>query len=739
MPIILNIATDDLFAWADYLTKDKYGVAPFGIEPELRGLKRLRARSTHFRRASAVIAVCMPSRAAVYSGMSPADTGIFSNAPSIEEVLRPEHLWTYELRRAGWTLNSYGKILHVVGGSAYTALPSEYYQKLYHNPPPSFTMTAPGKQPVQTYAGVEGGGRGWAAVDEPGLYDYQVAQAVIDRINGYDGTGNLYLEAGFKAPHEPWDWPQRLYDLVPLDSIIQPADWPLSWDLLPFTTNEMGTANSGLLNEGFNAWGPKPSDWTAAQVTGWKNSVRNYIVGVLWLSDQIDRVLDALEASPHNASTMIVFWGDHGYHLGDKGRFHKFTLWEEACNAAFMISLPGQTQTQDCDDPISLIDIGATICDYAGVPWREGRRGISLRPYLERRNVPVDRLIPSFWYGSVSASVGSKRISAYQDGSYEFFDVAADPWSANNLALQGGAEFDALREKLHAMAIDWGMQIHEEGATLRPGTPIASLVGYAPKVDRSLTSSFIVLGDLDARAESPNYKTMYGLNRTGDQDKVYHLPEGVGAFRNINTISNVEIHGNDGDNLFSIQQVSQGAEATVHTGEGNNRVMGANRRIVTHAGSGNDYVFGRGGGYFDMGGGNDTLIGSGGAWEVHAGAGNDVISLSGTGNDVVYLTAGSDLVNVGAGNDTVHIRGGSHVIDLGDGVDTVIAGRTGLPQIISGLRGGVLDLSDWSAIAPVQLRQVGADVAVTAGAERILLKGITVTSAKSAITGAQVL
>lgn len=728
---VLNIISDDLFQYRDFVkASGRFGVAPFGVQLATPNLDRLAARSTTFRRASAIIAVCMPSRAAVMSGFSPAETGIWADSPYLNDRVKPEQQWLYALRQAGYHMESHGKVYHM--GAGYQAPPAIYFERLYHNPPWSYQMK-PNAAPDNTYDGVAGGGEAWTGHDTE-FFDYQVATDAVNFLNT-PGHGDFYFECGFKAPHEGFDWPQRCFDAIPLENIIQPVDWPLSWNLLPFTANEM--RDQGLLNPGHSEFGPSPSTWTSTEITKWKNSVRNFLAGVLWLDEQLGRVLDALDASEYANNTMILLWSDHGYHLGDKGKFHKFDLWEEACNAVLMVSTPGQTTGQDVFDAVSLMDIGPTILDYVGLPIREGFRGISLRPYIEGVGIPTNRMVPSMWFGSVSGSVGMKRITAYQDGTYEYYDLATDPWCANNLAPAGGPEFEAIREQLLTMARDWGVMLVEEGAAILPGSPVATIFGYDAKVADPITSNFYTLGDITARAESPNYKRMYKISKNGPAQEI-HMPEGVSEFESVNTAQTLTIYGNSMDNVISTRRQPGSVSVTVYAGDGDDNVQIRGRNVFIFGGRGNDTARGPGG-YFEGGEGDDTLQTTGGnPWEVDGGPGNDSIA-TGAGNDTIHASAGSDTINAGADTDLIIVTGGSHLITLGGGNDTVQIFRTEQVQTITDLTASdTIDLSDWAAIQPVSVVQDGADVMVSAALERIVCQNVDAATVSGAITGATV-
>lgn len=720
----LMIAFDDLFNYRDFLqSSGKWGMAPFGIEVPLPNLARLEARSTLFRRASAVVAVCAPSRAAILSGFSPPETGIF-DLEDWTNYLKPEHLWTHKLRRAGYYMGTVGKIFH-----GYVPQKEGVYQALYDTEPFQVIWNPSGE--ATEWGGLYG--KGWDG-DEDRYYDSMVAKTTTDFLLSYRGDKPFHWECGFHHPHNPWYAPNRIFAALNLDDIIMPADWPLSWDILPFPAKYVGG--------GQQLGTPSPGTWDAEQIDWWKKSVRNYIAAVVWADEKLGEVLDALEASPFNDDTLITCWSDHGYHLGDKGVWHKFTLWEESCNAPFLISAPGQTTPREVWQPVSLVDLGATVCDYLGIADTAYRRSVSIRPLVEGETMP-ERMILSYHYGSVSGAIGDWRVTAYQDGSCEYYNVMSDPWLTTNLAeIEPG--FAEHLEMLLQTSREWGLQVVEEGATVLPGTPMASYLGWEPS-DTDVTASFVIMGDMDTRAKSPGYQKVW-IQNVPDWTtvKVARIPAGAEDVMVLGSFDGSTLIANDLDNKINFRGVA-GKDRVLYLGAGDDLVRDDTSagRMVVYGGSGNDTIIGSSGAnwlqphdrlfggtgddFLDGGSGNDYLVG---------GAGNDTV-IGGVGNDTIIADAGSDVIDAGIGNDRIEVTGGSHNITTGSGADVVVVMRTGQPQVITDLSSSdTLDLSDWAGIQPVLVRQVGASVEITAGLERITCQNTTVAAVRAVITGA---
>ena len=100
------------------------------------------------------------------------------------------------------------------------------------------------------------------------------------------------------------------------------------------------------------------------------------------VDEQVGRVLDALGASPHADNTIVCLWSDHGWHLGEKQKWHKSTHWEEATRVPLIIVAPGVTKPgTQTTRPASLIDLYPTLAtlavlDAVETHWLKGRRTV---------------------------------------------------------------------------------------------------------------------------------------------------------------------------------------------------------------------------------------------------------------------------------------------------------------------------------------------------------------------------
>lgn len=709
-PNFLFIAADDLFAYRRFLKHDAvWGHAPFGIEVKLPGLEMLEARSVVFDRAYCSVPVCGPSRAAVMSGYPPAYTGIFANDVDWTDVLKPEHIWTYQIRREGYFMGTVGKIFH-----GYFAQPDGVYSALYDTE--KFMKAGFPSSPATNHGGMYGDG--WDGQDHL-FYDHVVASTAVNFLQSYQGDKPFWYEVGFHHPHVPFCNPNRIFESINLDEIIMPEDWKLGWDLLPFSA----TFWSG------NALGVQPAEWSDEDKDYWRKTVRNYIANIMWMDEQLQRVLTALDSSPHADNTIITFYSDHGYHLADKGHWHKFTLWEESCAAPMMISVPGLEPRVE-NTPVSMMDLGPTCLDYAGAEIRPHHRGESLRGLLEGK--PSDeRLIPTFWFGSVAAAVDNYRIILVQDGSAEFYNIVEDPWQMRNLAGKH-PDFERYRANLIELVEDWGVQIVEERAKVPPGSPLASMLGIDSDVEQTATN-FIAMGDIEVRARTPGYVKMWGTPETDDH--FLQLPAHVSEFNMMHTTraKTVRIRGNEKSNKINLGRLYN-KRVFLDLGDGDDENTPGQGWVTAYGGGGNDVLrAGPRGGELHGGSGDDTLLGNARDDKLYGGAGNDYMD-GGRGNDLFHSGHGTAHIVTGRGRNTVVLDGGSNEVFCGSGRNRLVIQRTGQIQTINGFRNDVIDLSDWQNIRPVQVVQIGENAEITASHERVIVVGANAQDVQAAIT-----
>lgn len=680
----------------------------------LPNLRRLAESGTDFDRAYCVVPLCEPARAAVMSGLSPAETRSFDLTVGWRQIIRPENLWTYRLRRSGYYMGTIGKVFH-----GYRPQPGFVYEALYDTPPFQIGRWQPSGMATE-----HGGqyGRGWD--NDTDWYDYAVASQTIDHIRNFDQDRPWYWETGFFRPHVPFWAPNRCFNAIDLDRVILPQDWHGGFEKTLF-------ANSFVTADQFSA--EDPADWSEEEVLHTRKTIRNYAAGALFMDEQLGRILDALEDSRFRDNTVVAFYSDHGYHLGDHNAWHKFTLYEQAACAPFIIRVPNQTP-RVVASPVSHIDLGATLLDVAGLPKPVGHRGESLMPWI-RGETPEERAIPTFWYGSVSCAIGMKRVTLYQDGSGEMFDIAGDPWAKKNIAEES-PEFPELRDRVLKTCAEWQfLLVDDRGETDGQGQ-FTSFMGSSPTVPR-ISTSFATLGDVvPAKGRSPGYQRMYGAPE--ERGGTVKLPAHVNDFHTMGRMSaTMTLIGNDLGNTIRIEEAHH-HHFVAELGDGDNRIMPpGNIRVTARGGTGNDTLRAgmRRGNKLFGGAGDDLLIGGAGSSYLDGGAGNDLLQ-GGAGNDTLISGPGDDTLQGNAGDNLLILDAGKTLASGGPGRNTFKVYRTGERNVITDFKAGdILDLSDWAGIQPVILEQVADRVRITAACEKLICDKTTLEVIRRGLRG----
>jgi arylsulfatase A-like enzyme len=221
----------------------------------------------------------------------------------------------------------------------------------------------------------------------------------------------------------PWFNPRKYFDKYPLEDIILPkVKHDDLDDLGPWARRRALDRNS-------------KHDQVVA-FDEWKPAVQAYLASISFADANVGRVLDALEDSPYGDNTIVVFWSDHGYHLGEKGHWHKRTLWERSTRVPLIIAAPGVTKPRTkCSRPVSLLDIYPTLIALCRVGERIDLEGKDLSPLLKDPQAKWENAAVTTWQpDNHSVRTERWRYTRYRTGEEELYDHNVDPNEWNNLA-----------------------------------------------------------------------------------------------------------------------------------------------------------------------------------------------------------------------------------------------------------------------------------------------------------------
>ncbi|MEE3200337.1 MAG: sulfatase-like hydrolase/transferase, partial [Planctomycetota bacterium] len=179
---------------------------------------------------------------------------------------------------------------------------------------------------------------------------------------------------------------------------------------------------------------PPAHDWFVKNGK-WKPAVQAYLSCVSFMDAQLGRVLNALEKSTYAKNTIVVMFSDHGFHLGEKQRWAKQSLWETSTHVPMIISLPGGLRGRRCSRPVELIQVFPTLVELCGIRKRKGLEGVSIKPLLDDPEAEWTRpALTTFKQNNHAVRSERWRYIRYSDGSEELYDHSKDPNEWHNLA-----------------------------------------------------------------------------------------------------------------------------------------------------------------------------------------------------------------------------------------------------------------------------------------------------------------
>jgi arylsulfatase A-like enzyme len=180
----------------------------------------------------------------------------------------------------------------------------------------------------------------------------------------------------------------------------------------------------------------------------WKKAVQGYLASISFVDACVGRLMDSLATSPHAKNTIVVFWSDHGWHLGEKLHWRKFALWEESTRNVFMMNVPGVTKAgARCARTVSAMDIYPTMIELCGLPAKQGLEGNSIGPLLKNPSAKWDYpAVTTYERGNHTVRNERWRYIRYHDGGEELYDHDKDQMEWTNLA--GKPEHAKVKQEL---------------------------------------------------------------------------------------------------------------------------------------------------------------------------------------------------------------------------------------------------------------------------------------------------
>ncbi len=412
-PNVLLIAIDDLNDWIGALNGHPDTKTP--------NIDRLAARGTLFANAHCQAPICNPSRTSLMFGMRPSTTGVYDNSPNAA--------------RTPAFYNQYVSMTRHFAQNGYKTLTTG---KIYHGsqlPKGDFDVEGPRPgqwidldEPVQ----VDRPDHmhwlwdfGYQNYDEDKFADHIDASWAIEQLQ-LEHDQPFFLALGFYRPHVPFFSPHRVYHHSDLSGDIQ----------LPLVKKDDLDDISDHAREIIYSPYPASQDWVELNDNEkWYEILRAYLACIRWTDEQVGRVLDALENSPHAGNTIIVLYADHGFHLGEKRHWAKWTLWERSTRVPYIISLPDAKFRGISQKPVELLSIYPSLIELCGLSERPELEGQSVVPLIYDNEAEWEHAaITTLFQNNHAVRTENWRYISYADGSEELYDHRVDPNEWTNLA-----------------------------------------------------------------------------------------------------------------------------------------------------------------------------------------------------------------------------------------------------------------------------------------------------------------
>ena len=414
-------------------------------------IDKLAATGALFTNQFVQIPTCGASRCSMLTGMLPKTKGYLSNEAchnfisGKSETEQPE-TFIHHLRRNGYYTVGIGKISHYADGLLYGyneptgteyELPHSWDEMLF-DPAQwetgwnAFFAYADGsnrqshKRQVKPYE--------MGNVDDMGYPDGYTAQLAINKLHELaERKKPFFLAVGFFKPHLPFNAPKKYWDLYNENKL------PLSPNpFVPENVNKASLHNSGEFN-GYQL-GDEAASLEGPVSDNYARKLRHaYYACVSYIDAQVGKLLDELDELNLTNNTIVILWGDHGWHLGDQLVWGKHTIFERALKSAFIIRAPGQQRGKTVNNIVSTIDIYPTLMELCGVEMPHKTNGKSLIPLLSNPPTVWEEASYGYFRNGISVRTEKYRLTKYfrdEQPVIELYDHLTDPDETRNIAAQ---------------------------------------------------------------------------------------------------------------------------------------------------------------------------------------------------------------------------------------------------------------------------------------------------------------
>lgn len=470
-PNILLICVDDL----------KPAIGCYGdAMAKTPSIDALAQRAVVFERAYCNQAVCAPSRNALMTSLRPQTLGIYDLATNFRKSRPDAVTMAQHFRQSGYKAQALGKIMHVGHGNGEDAaswdVPHFQGKTVGYALKENQALTREGalfdnKRPDQL---PRGAATEMADVSDETYSDGQIAVEAIRRLQAAKSDKQpFFLAVGFLKPHLPFVAPKRYWDLH------DPAKLPQPERLTP---PDGAPAYAPQFGGELRNYADMPSGSTPLSPELTRHLIHGYYAATSYMDAQLGKVLAELKKLDLEKNTIVVLWGDHGWHLGDHGMWCKHTNYEQATRIPLLVAAPGAKAVRS-QALVETVDVYPTLAELAGLPAREGLDGKSFAAVIREASGKHREFVTHVYprQGMLGRAVRDERYRLVEwknpgaeasTAEYELYDYQADPGETKNLAASQAELVKTLAARIQAMP-EAKPQVKAVAATDAPKRPAA--------------------------------------------------------------------------------------------------------------------------------------------------------------------------------------------------------------------------------------------------------------------------
>ncbi|WP_298365798.1 sulfatase [uncultured Lutibacter sp.] len=425
-PNVVFIAIDDINDWVGPLDGNKQAITPNMDKFTNEG-------AMVFKNAVCAAPICGPSRSAILSGFMPNRSGVYGNAQNMiySELVKKNATLPEYFSKNGYHTMANGKIFHKHGAEFGTDFGHWAWDEFararrYEKDPVNK------KKYTASKAGIINGVKksefigkksklSWGPTTDSfeETVDYKVADWATKQLQK-DFEKPFFMGVGFIKPHLPWVVPQEFFDMYDVDKIEAP--------IIP--ENDLDDI---LKPNGQKAFQPSGEYKWIKKHGLEKEATRAYLANISYVDACLGVVMDALEKSGHADNTIVVIWGDHGWHLGEKQRYLKNTTWLEAVKTPLFVRLPGMKKAEVVDQNVSLIDLYPTLVSLCGLPEKNNLDGHDFSKILKKSNSKWEHPGVTITASGTSVLKGKWHYLLDLNGTEQLYNIEKDPMEWENL------------------------------------------------------------------------------------------------------------------------------------------------------------------------------------------------------------------------------------------------------------------------------------------------------------------